>query len=341
MMIYSVLQIVLCLAVSILGAWTDIKTGRVRNSYLLIAAGAGIGINIAYIIVQGIDSMNLSRWAINFGFSIVLSVVFYLSDVWAPGDAKLYMLVTALYPMGFYAAHTDNLFPALSIVIFAYATGYIYLVIVALRKGKDGTRKLQLPTPDRAFFSGFLINAGLIIGFQLLPATLLPNFFEGNRVLILLCLVGLCYILQRNWPTVLTTLGLIGLVITVVTTIISKDYSTLLLSLPSSMIVALLTQLLIQVADSNSYREITGDELKPGMILSLGSVIAMQKCIDPNIPHQTTENRRSRLSASQTEAVRNWCRITNRPITIVEMLPFAPFICIGLITELIRNYLFY
>ena len=340
-MIFSVLRIALCLTVSILGALTDIKTGRVRNSYLLIAAGAGIVINIASIMVQGIDSVNLSRWAINFGFSIALSVVFYLSDVWAPGDAKLYMLVTALYPMDFYAAQPNNLFPALSIVIFAYAIGYIYLVIVALRKGKDGTRKLQLPTLDRTFFFGFLINAGMIIGFQLLLATLLPGFFEGNRVLILLCLVGFCFILQRKWPTVLTALGLIGIVITAVTTVISEDYSTLYLSLPLSVIVALLTQLLIRMADSNSYREISGDELTPGMILSFGSILAMQKCIDPNIPHHTTENRRSRLSVSQTEAVRNWCHVTNRPIIIVEMLPFAPFICMGLIVELIRHFLFY
>ena len=340
-MIFSVLLIALCLLVSIIGAWTDIKTGRVLNLYLLIVAGIGTIIYFVAIATRQADLTNLPRWGINLALSILLSIVFYISDVWAPGDAKLFMLVAALYPMSFYAAPSTNLFPALSVVVFAYAVGYIYLVITALRRSKAGERKLKLPTFDRSFVVGFLINAGLIIGVQMVIATLLPVFFEANQVFVLLCIVGLCYILQRKWPRVLSILGIVGLVATIITSVITSEYRTLLLSLPLSIIVALLTQLLVRMADTNSYREIKGEELKPGMILSYGSVLAMQKCIDPNIPRQTTENRRSRLSASQAEAVRNWCRITNRTIMIVEMLPFAPFICIGLAIELIRHFLFY
>ncbi len=98
-MIFSVLLIALCLLVSIIGAWTDIKTGRVLNLYLLIVAGIGAIIYSIATATHQTDLTNLPRWGINLALSILLSIVFYLSDIWAPGDAKLFMLVVALYPI--------------------------------------------------------------------------------------------------------------------------------------------------------------------------------------------------------------------------------------------------
>jgi len=340
-MTFPILLIALCLLVSIIGAWTDIRAGRVPNLYLLIAAALGAIIYASAIATHQTFWTSFPGWAINLTLAVILSVVFYLYDVWAPGDAKLFILVTAIYPLSFYAAPAANLFPALSIVVFAYAVGYLYLVALALRRSRTGDRTLLLPTINRAFIIGFLINAGVIIGLQMAIATLLPDFYTANQVLVLLSTVGFCYILQRKWPKILLFVGAIGLLSALIMAVITSEYSTLLVSLPLSIIMALLTQLLVRLADTNSYREIKGEEVKPGMILSYGSILAMQNCIDPNIPRQTTENRRSRLSISQAEAVRNWCRITNRPVMIVEMLPFAPFLCVGLIIELIRHILFY
>ena len=340
-MIYPLLLIGLCLLITVVGAWTDIRAGRVSNKYLLATAAIGAIIYASAIAMHQTTWTSLASWSINLLLSIILSIVFYLYDVWAPGDAKMFILVAALYPFAYYAAPPANLFPALSIIVFAYAVGYIYLVIVALSRPKKGQRKLELPTLDRSFIVGFLINAGVIIGSQIAIETLFPHFCEANQVLVLLSTVGLCYILQRKYPKALSALGVLNLLATLILAVITLDYKALLLSLPLSIIMALLTQLLVRMADTNSYREIKGEELRPGMILSYGSIMAMQKCIDPNIPRQTTENRRSRLSTSQAEAVRNWCRITNRPVMIVEMLPFAPFIGIGLLVELLRHFLIY
>ena len=46
------------------------------------------------------------------------------------------------------------------------------------------------------------------------------------------------------------------------------------------------------------------------------------------------------LTPEQAEAVKNWCQITKRTITIVDMLPFIPMLCFGLLTEILRYFLF-
>jgi len=340
-MIFSILLYAICLIVSAVGAWTDIKTGRVRNSHLLTTAGIAIILGIIMFAVQRNRLFDFPRWAINLGFSIVLSAVFYLSDIWAPGDAKLFILIAALYPPDFYASPSGNVFPSLSIVVFAYAMGYVFLVITAFRNHEKRDIRSGRIILDKTFIMGYLVNVGVIIGLSTLMNSLLPAFYEANQTLVLLCIVGICYVVQRRWHNLLTLVGVVGLIAAVILTVSCREYQTLLISLPLSLFLALLTQILLRMADSNSYREISGDELKPGMILSFSSILAMQKCIDPNIPKQTTENRRSRLSIIQTEAVRKWCRITGNSITIVEMLPFAPFICLGIIIELGRHLLFY
>lgn len=114
----------------------------------------------------------------------------------------------------------------------------------------------------------------------------------------------------------------------------------MLASLLLSTAFAIISRALFEMGSVNSYREIPGNEAGAGAILSLGSVLAMQRCTDPNIPRSTTESRRSRLSAHQLEAVRNWCRITGRTVAVVEMLPFVPFMFAALILEPLRCFLF-
>ena len=103
-----------------------------------------------------------------------------------------------------------------------------------------------------------------------------------------------------------------------------------------SLVIASAIEIISSRVRANTYREISGDEVKPGMILSFTSLWAMRKCNDPELPKTTTENRRSRLTQTQAEAVKTWCRNTHSNVIIVEMMPFAPFIAGAAVIQVLR-----
>lgn len=339
-MIYSSLLYALCLTIATLGAWTDLHSGNMRNAHILAGAALGAALS-AVAILRGMPAWpSFLSWCVNFALATLVGVLFYLSDIWAPGDAKLYMLLAALMPRQCYAARTGNIFPALDIVIYAYAAGYLYLLFSAKRKESARLLKRELFRFDRASMPRLLRSIGFFSGAQMLVHAAFPAFAQDNYALILLAAMGLQYLIESKAPALMKLLGCAGIAASLVCCVAAGQYSTMLVSLLLSAALALVSRALYEMASVNSYREIPGDEVSAGAILSLGSVLAMQRCIDPNIPRSTTESRRSRLSARQAEAVRNWCKITGRTVAVVEMLPFVPFMLAALILEPLRSFLF-
>lgn len=112
-------------------------------------------------------------------------------------------------------------------------------------------------------------------------------------------------------------------------------------NLALSAVISILLETVNRASKANTYKVITGDEVRAGMILSLPSIMAMRNCIDPNLPHATTESRRSRMTEAQAEAVRQWCRNARSNVVIVEMIPFAPFIAISTLAQMILYFMRY
>lgn len=78
----------------------------------------------------------------------MLGVLLYAVHVWAGGDSKLLILVAFAMPARLYHYYSHEMFPTLSIVIFTFSVGYVYLMIhsllCAVRKEKaysDGNKK--------------------------------------------------------------------------------------------------------------------------------------------------------------------------------------------------------
>lgn len=333
---YRILFLVLCLLSSLFGAWTDIHYGCVRNRHLIGSVIAAIIITVVMTANKSLSWESWSVWVINLGLSIVLSVVFYLTDIWAPGDSKLFILIAALFPMEYYALPDKNIFPALSFVVYAYACGFVFLVVEALLSRKPGIVQPFEIELNIAFLRSAAVNLGIIVGFQNLIMVLSPEFSEANTALILLSSIGCCHVIHSRWKHFATVIGSIGLVFSLLYIFLSNSWRQASITLPLSVIIALFTQYLLATANRNSYKEIRGEHVHAGIILSYGSVMAMQNCIDPDIPRRTTENRRSRITSKQAEAVQKWCKNTGHGVVIVEMLPFAPFFFVAVLIVLVR-----
>lgn len=75
----------------------------------------------------------LVEFSLNVLILCVLGVLLYAVHVWAGGDSKLLILVAFAMPARLYHYYSHEMFPTLSIVIFTFSVGYVYLMI---SKGK-------------------------------------------------------------------------------------------------------------------------------------------------------------------------------------------------------------
>ena len=84
-------------------------------------------------------------------------------------------------------------------------------------------------------------------------------------------------------------------------------------------------------ADKYNYKTIKVTELKPGMILSVGSVLSFSQSRVDGLPQFTREDLRSRLSPEEVASIKRWSETNNgqETITIIRKIPFALFIAMG------------
>jgi len=89
-------------------------------------------------------------------------------------------------------------------------------------------------------------------------------------------------------------------------------------------------------AEQYNYQEIKTDDVKEGMVLSYMTVSFFQKSKVKGLPVYTQESIKTRITAEETESIHRWktSKYGKDTIVIVRKIPFAIFICIGLIVFL-------
>ena len=325
----------LVLITATLGAITDIRSGRVKNIHLIIALLVWLLLAAGEHIILHSSSVPVLPLALNVLFAFMTSIIFYLTDIWAPGDCKLYIVISIIFPVHAYVIRKGNIFPALDFVIYAFALGYIFLCAMTFTR-KTGTimnlnskftLKHSLPV---------LANAGIISCINIILNACIPEFFYANQILCILSSVAFICLIPKKADKIRKIIGFICLIYILIQNVLLHTWLNTCLNLIMSLVIAYTTEIITDSAGVNTYREISADDVKPGMILSFASLLAMQKCIDPELPAITTENRRSRISKRQAEAVKTWCRNARSNVVIVEMMPFAPFIAGAVIIEILR-----
>ena len=326
------IYLALALLISAMGALTDIRFGYVSNRHLIMALVIWIILMLIEAIFLSSPSVNILPRVLNAVLAFIAAIIFYLTDIWAPGDCKLYITVSLIFPVQAYAVQSGNIFPALNFIIYAFAAGYIALLalfIIRLAKGNAAMSDLR---PKRINIISVIANLGIIALINILFELYSPEFFYSNQILCVLSAIALICMIYNKFDKIRKIVGLIGLLFLIV----CSSWQNILMSLVNGLIAAFIIEFINNNANINKYREIVKDDVRPGMILSYSTILAMQKCIDPELPHITTENRRSRITERQAEAVRNWCKNAKSNVIIVEMMPFAPFIALSVLIQIIR-----
>ena len=342
--IYSALLVIFCSK----AAYSDIKSGIVPNK-LLKRAIIVIGIfQILICIITQVWPWNENgQGAIYFSnivIACIVSIGLYVADIWAPGDAKLFMTIVLLYPPKLQTASEGSIFPSLQIIVWMFSIGYIYLVVESAIKHKSIQTRLQQTKAIISKQTALSIICSIAIIYvyslfaNLLVSSLLPDFFFANRsfcVLIIIC----TSILINKFPVwgrmLLAVISLSGVFYLVYQYQIRFMWSCQSLI---SLMIAFLVACLTRIVQKHNYVSISPDQLCTGMILSTHTVLRFMNSKISGLPTQTTETRRSKLKDEGVKAVQKWANKENENIIIIKMLPFAPFIALGTVFEVVLGW---
>ena len=329
------IYLVLVLFVSVLGAVTDICFGCVKNKHLITFSMIWLFFAVSELCILHSSSVLTFRLLLNTILSLVLAVIFYLTDIWAPGDCKLYIVISLIFPISAYITRDGNVFPALDFVIYAFGLGYIFLLVTTFMH--KTFEKMSINSSFSLEHSlSIICNAGIVSLLQILLNIFVPRFFYANQMLCILFSVAFTYLLQNKAALVRKSVGFIGLICLLISGILYGFWLNACISLAESLVIASAIEFISNRVCVNTYREIPGEKVRAGMILSFSTLLFMRKCTDPELPKMTTENRRSRITHNQAEAIKNWCKNSGSSVVIVEMMPFAPFLAGAVIIQVFR-----
>jgi Flp pilus assembly protein protease CpaA len=330
----------------VVAAISDLKTGKVPNRLLLIALSMGGIVALLGGLIDGVWPWQENdvgwRFLSNIILAGVFAVGFFAADIWAPGDAKLFIAITLFYPPMLQTAPDGSIFPSLQIVVWMFLMGFLYLLVDYLFQGK---KRQNTKYWKATFFKGtadILMQMVTMYGFSMLAnsmtSTLLPIFYESNQTLCALIIIGCCYLLGKQPKCVMITVA----VLSVIGIAFYPSARMLLYSFSFGSVfpwcVAILVGVLTRTMRESNYRVIAPEQLVTGMVLS---AYTCTRFPEQNLLPQTRwiESRRSKLNQGQVNAVKNWSLRKKEPILIVRMIPFAPFIAAGTILEMLLGWL--
>ncbi|MBI2208811.1 hypothetical protein HYU50_04930 [Candidatus Woesearchaeota archaeon] len=124
MLIYWFLPIILLFG--IVTSYEDVKFGKIRNKWIILALAYSIAANIVLFSLKYYDADYLTKFLINSLLSLAAGFLIWHLNLWTAGDAKLFFAFTTLMPIYkpysyfFFISFLSNAFIPISIVFFIY-----------------------------------------------------------------------------------------------------------------------------------------------------------------------------------------------------------------------------
>lgn len=334
MIIIDIMKIICLVLLCIYSSFTDIKKGIVKNKIIVIVIGIGLLLNVIGWIA--FDSTCLLKQISNILVVDMISIILYIFHIWAGGDCKLIFAITLLVPYNLYISIQNEWVSLATMLALTFSVSYVFLVFESVFYAVRNKKKID----KEKFFSKTQMVIGrwiscvayiTLIDFVVLK--IFPDLPVG-----FVFVLNVCFILVISGISVLRNkfvvagVIVVGIVLKIVfhQQIIDKfviiNYSLVVLFIILRMFI-----------DEYNYETIPTSQVEKGMILSLATTIQFVNSRVQNLPQQSTEDLRSRLTLEEAEAVRRWekSKYGTSTVQIVRKLPFAIFISIGSILFLI------
>ncbi len=336
MIVYEILMITLTMVVGLVTSYTDIKNGKIYNSFL-------ISIIVIDLIIDGIYySLFAKKYLVDFlvnnAIIICASILLYAFHIWAAGDSKLLIVALLSIPARWYVSIFNNNYTLIFIVAFSFVVGYIYIIIDSII---SAIKREAIITPKdlgnyfKKFFANYFAIINYLLIINLLDVILFSRYIKLDFIAYFA--IGVLFSLIVSKIKFLRSLYVVIpiFVINLSVSIVLKiglyqiDYK--------SYVFVLVFEIIRFFASRYNYMEIETKDIKPGMILSTASSVLINMSKSENIPGISKEDQRNRLTLSETDAVIAWgkSRCGAKKITVVRKIPFAIFISIGIVIYLI------
>ena len=313
---------------------TDMRNGRISNKTILICLGAGALCAVPYYIFFATDC--LVSYGINLAIVICISILLYAMGIWGAGDSKLLVTSIIIFPARLYCLGNRSIASSFLLISIVFIIAFLYVIVDTIYLGvkqHDLFKKAKRAYSWKSYIRGFLFFFFMLSIINALLALLLPESILLDSILLtavhfVFILIGMRLEEKANWIVII----IMGTVWTVLLIVGWSNFSFASINWVSYLIVVLLL-LFRLIADKYNYKTILVSELKPGMILSVGSVLAFAKSRVSGLPEYSSEDLKSRLTAEEVESINRWStsKYGQKTITIVRKIPFALFIAIGAI----------
>ena len=169
--------------IGIMTVYEDFKCGKVRNKWIVLGLFWSLGIILFFLIwyfiaspvtrffyfnimdyppnyevvVFTINLPYLFRLISNIAIALVISFLMWQFNVWAAGDAKLFVVYSALLPMTFYYKSFFSFFPSFVLMINIFIPIFLYLIFTSIiylikhlkNEEKDDSKKRKQSKKDK------------------------------------------------------------------------------------------------------------------------------------------------------------------------------------------------
>lgn len=311
---------------------SDTREGIIHNKILVVFAIAALLIDCIYYGFFARDL--LFDFLTNLLIVTVISFYLFYSHAFAGGDCKMAVVLGLLYPARCYFVYRESILTLPFAIAFAILAGYIYLLVSSVKS--IVTKKVKFTFGyAKSFFLSFL-----------------KSYFSAMAYIVLLnCVIMLCnsYGLYINlWISrcaCMLVAWCVGhypifkkaffLIPTIVVALLLSFFNKIMpISLNPESYILVLFLLLCQMAIRTTiYEKVRVEDLRKGMILTTLSSVLMQSSITKGLPGVSTEDLKSRLTATEIDSIKIWAKATHTAeLSVVKKIPFAIFISIGFVS---------
>lgn len=339
-LIYRYALFTIIIISGIYASYTDIKHKKIYNNMIFFLLIIGLFIQFFYNI-HTIDIKKFIDWILSLIFILFIVFIMYHYDIWAAGDAKLFIAIILLYPI---EEDLKVLSIGCSSLVLIFSLAFLYLVVescyIYIKNKREGFSP-YISVPSEENIKERIVRYILIYIYICLINDIIISIYPHLSNYVVFGLSIICiYVFEKLWDK-LNRIYIIFIIIGLILLEI-KFGSKSFLQLNSLFNFAIVFGIMAlrNFSSKYTYKNIKVDDLKPGMILSYSTVIGFSKSRVKGLPEFTTENTKTRLTESQVESIQRWkhSKYGSDEVVIVRFIPFAPFIFIG---NLLNIYLIY
>lgn len=326
------LMYILLAVLCIYATYTDLVCGLIKNKMLICFGGIGVVLDLFCYGILEPEWRN--TFILNIGLMITVSVILYLTHIWAAGDSKLLITIATLVPAKLTVLEDRNYYSVL-IVAYAFVVSFAYLIGDTLFLLIYQKRNISMDAVKKHFLAGvqmFFVNSIYLFLLLHLEDMILERFAFSLgqwKPIINICILILWSSFNKVYNHLLVAFAF-G--ISVLICVFSK---TIHFQLQQGLYyLAIIAFILFRIVINEfNYEFVKTQEVQRGMILSAVSSLCIAASGIKDSPAVSTEDMRSRLTQKQVEAIRAWggsCK-GKEYVQIVRKIPFAIFLSLGVL----------